>query len=150
MPLPSLEKTEGGKSGRFKVITKQKLPNVALMSAKPLEKLLPLKAEPSSLSDWKRAGMVKRHRRSVHREACRPQGVRSPQRQFSPVKSVDAGGDAVNVAEASSRASVRGEDARLLSGFEAVACMQRSDPELGRANGFPQGYGRPTNRRAHR
>ena len=75
--------------------------------------------------------MVKRHRRSVHREVCRPQGVRSPQRQFSPVKSVDAGGDAVNVAEASNPATVTGEGVEFLSGFEAVACMQRSDRNLG-------------------
>ena len=54
----------------------------------------------------------------------------------------------MNVAEASNRVTAKGEGTRFLSGFEAVACMQRSDPELGRARRFPKGYARPTNRRA--
>ena len=45
--------------------------------------------------------MAKRHMRSVHRETCRPQGSRSPQRQFSPVRSVEADDDGVNVPEVS-------------------------------------------------
>jgi len=117
------------------------------MTAKPLDEWLPLEAEPTWTEESVQLGMVKRHRRSVHREACRSQGVRSPRRQFSPVKSVDAEGNAVNVAEASRDAPVKGEGVFVPSGFEAVACMQRSDPELGRARCFPQGYARPTDRR---
>ena len=91
--------------------------------------------------------MAERHVRSVHREACRPQGNRSPQRQFSPVKSVDAGDDGVNVLEVNTASSVIGEFEAGPSGFEAVACMQRSDLELGRARRFPPGYVHPTNGR---
>lgn len=118
------------------------------MKAKPLDELLPLKAEPSPLPEMERARMAERHRRSVHREAYRPQGVRSPQRQFSPVMSVDADDDGVNVPEVSTASNVIGEFEAGPSGFEVVACMQRSVPELGRARRFPQGYARPTNRRA--
>jgi hypothetical protein len=117
------------------------------MLAKPLDKLPPLQAEPMSLSGRKRAGMVEQHRRSVHREACRPQGVRSPQRQFSPVKSVEAGDDGFNVLGSQHGHCCNGKAVFGPSGFEAVACMQRSGLELGRANRFPQGYAYPTNRR---
>jgi len=91
--------------------------------------------------------MAKRHVRSVHRESCRPQGIRSPQRRFSPVKSVDADDDGVNVLEVSAALSANGEFEAGPSGFEAVACMERSELELGRAHWFPQGYGHPTKRR---
>jgi len=120
------------------------------MSAKSLEEWLPLKAEPLRPSVFGSLGMAERHRRSVHREVCRPQGVRSPQRQFSPVKSVDAGDDGFNVLRSQHGCRRHGEAAPGPSGFEAVACMQRSDLELGRARRFPQGYACPTNRRAGR
>ena len=81
--------------------------------------------------------MVKRHGRSVHREACRPQGSRSPQRRFSPVKSVDAGDDGVNVHGSQHREARFGKRLAGPSGFEAVACMQRSVIELGRALDLP-------------
>ena len=57
-------------------------------------------------STLRKARMAKRHVRSVHRELCRPQGGRSPQRQFSPVISVDADDDGVNVLEVSTVLSV--------------------------------------------
>ena len=115
------------KSGRFKVTTIQKLPSVACMSAKPLNCVdRAYRSKPEGVATAAGGRMVKSRqgRESVHREACRPQGIRSPQRQFSPVKSVDAGGDAVNVAEASNPATVTGEGVEFLSGFEAVACMR--------------------------
>ena len=118
------------------------------MSAKSLEEWPSLKTEPGILTTVEILGMAKRHRRSVHREACRPQGVRSPQRQFSPVMSLEAGDDGFNVRGSQHGLCRIGEAGFGPSGFEAVACMQRSDPELGRACGFPQGYVRPTNRRA--
>ena len=119
------------------------------MSAKSLERehirmARPLKV--SSMPQW----MAKRHTRSVHREACRPQGSRSPQRQFSPVRSVDAGDDGVNVSGSQHHIGRYGETDVSPSGFEAVACMQRSELELGRAYRFPQGYGHSTNRRMHK
>ena len=120
------------------------------MTAKPLDEWPPLEAEPKWTEQSVHLGMVKRHRRSVHREACRPQGIRSPQRQFSPVKSVDAGDDGFNVLGSQHGCRRYGEAVSGPSGFEAVACMQRSDPELGRAHRFPQGYERPTKWRTHR
>ena len=55
--------------------------------------------------------------------------------------------DGVNVPEVSTVLSVNGELGMDPSGFEAVACMERSELELGRARKFPQGYGHPTNGR---
>ena len=94
--------------------------------------------------------MAKHHRRSVHREAFRPQGIRSPSKQFSPVMRYgDAGGDGFNVPEANISMADRGEAVGSLSGFEAVAWMQRSDLELGRSLKFPNsGYVFPTNGRS--
>ena len=76
--------------------------------------------------------MAKRHRRSVHREVCRPQGVRSPQRQFSPVKSVEAEGDAVNVAEASRSEPVHGEGSFVSVGVRSRGMSTEKHQELGR------------------
>jgi hypothetical protein len=50
----------------------------------------------------------------------------------------------VNVLEVSSVPSAKGEFGSHPSGFEAVACMEGSGLELGRARRFPQGYGHPT------
>jgi len=72
---------------------------------------------------------AKRFERSVHREACRPLGIRSPQRQFSPVKRVDAGDDGFIILGSQHGHSRKGEALSGPSGLEAVACMQRSDPE---------------------
>lgn len=82
---------------------------------------------------------AKRHGRSVHREPGRPQGSRSPQRQFSPVMSVEADDDGVNVPEVSTSPSVNGEFGKGPSGFEAVACLERSELELGRPLFIPRG-----------
>jgi len=94
--------------------------------------------------------MAKHHRRSVHREAFRPQGSRSPREQFSPViRYGDAGGHGFNVPEANIPEAVRGEVTGNLSGFEAVAWMQRSVLELGRSPQSPSnGYVIPTNGRS--
>ncbi len=59
--------------------------------------------------------------------------------------SVKADDDGVNVLEIRTVSSVKGELEKGPSGFEAVACMERSELELGRAHGFPQGYEHPTN-----
>lgn len=61
--------------------------------------------------------------------------------------SVEADDDGVNVPEVRTISSVTGEFEMGPSGFEAVACMERSALELGRAQGFPQGYEHPTNGR---
>ena len=51
----------------------------------------------------------------------------------------------MNVPEANIQQAVRGKAWRDLSGFEAVACMQRSDLELGRSWKPPEnGYVFPT------
>ena len=94
--------------------------------------------------------MAEHHRRSVHREVSRPQGSRSPQKQFSPViRYGDAGGHGLNVPEANISATVRGEVDESLSGFEAVAWMQRSVLELGRSRQSPSnGYVIPTKGRS--
>lgn len=105
---------------------------------------------PEGVAEARTGRMAKRHERSVHREARRPQGIRSSQRQFRPVKSVDADDDGVNVPEVGTALNVNGEFIVGPSGFEAVACVQRSELELGRAYGFPQGYGYPTNGRMFR
>ena len=93
--------------------------------------------------------MAKHHERSVHREVSRPQGIRSPSKQFSPViRYGDAGGHGLNVPEANISATVRGEVDESLSGFEAVAWAQRSELELGRSPQSPSnGYVIPTNGR---
>jgi len=94
--------------------------------------------------------MAKHHRRSVHREVSRPQGARSPLKQFSPViRYGDAGGHGFNVPEANIPKTVRGEVDGKLSGFEAVAWIQRSVLELGRSRKLPRrGYVIPTNGRS--
>lgn len=116
------------------------------MSAKSLNRVdRAYRSEPEGVAKTADGRMVKRHVRSVHREPCRPQGSRSPQRQFSPVMSVEADDDGVNVPEISTVPSVKGEFGMGPSGFEAVACMEGSGLELGRARRFPRGYGHPTN-----
>ena len=94
--------------------------------------------------------MAKHHRRSVHREVFRPQGSRSPLKQFSPViRYGDAGGHGLNVPEANILATARGEVDESLSGFEAVAWVQRSALELGRFPEAPDGgYVYPTKGRS--
>ena len=62
----------------------------------------------------------------------------------------NADDDGVNVPEVSTISSVIGEFETGPSGFEAVACMERSELELGRAREFPQGYGHPTKGRMTR
>jgi hypothetical protein len=70
------------------------------MSAKPLNCVdRAYRSKPEGVATAAGGRMVKRHMRSVHREACRPQGSRSPQRQFSPVRRSDTGDDGVNVLE---------------------------------------------------
>jgi len=116
------------------------------MSAKSLNRVdRAYRSEPEGVAEAADGRMAKRQVRSVHREPCRPQGSRSPRRQFSPVMSVDADGDGVNVPEVSTVPSVIGEFGMGPSGFEAVACMEGSGLELGRAPGSLQGYGHPTN-----
>lgn len=116
------------------------------MSAKSLKCVdRAYRSEPEGVAEAMDGRMAKRHKRSVHREPCRPQGIRSPQRQFSPVMSVDADDDGVNVPEISTVPSVKGELWMGPSGFEAVACMEGSGLELGRAHRSLKRYGRPTN-----
>ena len=94
--------------------------------------------------------MAEHHRRSVHREVSRPQGSRSPLKQFSPViRYGDAGGHGFNVPEANISATAKGEVDESLSGFEAVAWVQRSVLELGRSQQSPSnGYVIPTKGRS--
>ena len=121
------------------------------MSAKSLKRVDRAdRSKPESVAQAADGRTAKRHGRSVHREPGRPQGSRSPQRQFSPVMSVEADDDGVNVPEVSTNLSANGELRKGPSGFEAVACLERSELELGRAYWFPQGYGRPTNGRTSR
>lgn len=83
--------------------------------------------------------MAKHHRRSVHREASRPQGTRSPLKQFSPViRYGDVDDDGFNVLGSQHRVHRKGEMQTGLPGFEAVAWMQRSELELGRSLQFPR------------
>ena len=96
-----------------------------------------LKRSGSLLNDRNRKPVVggrvaERHTRSVHREACRPQGVRSPLRQFSLVRSEVTGDDGFNVRGSQHCTDRKGEICAGLPGFEVVACMQRSVIELGR------------------
>ena len=121
------------------------------MSAKSLNRVdRAYRSKPEGVAQAADGRTAKRHGRSVHREPSRPQGSRSPQRQFSPVMSVEADDDGVNVPEVSTNLSANGELRKGPSGFEAVACLERSELELGRAYWFPQGYGRPTNGRTSR
>jgi len=121
------------------------------MSAKPLNCVdRAYRSEPEGVAEAADGRMVKRHGRSVHREPCRPQGSRSPQRQFSPVMRYRADDHGVNVPEISTVPGVKGESGMDPSGFEAVACMEGSELELGRAHGSPRGYGHPTNWRMRR
>lgn len=84
--------------------------------------------------------MAKRHRRSVHREVCRPQGVHSPQRQFSLV--IDRSGRRRCERIGSQHQNRRhGESVAGPSGFEAVARRQRSVIELGRPARLPARVG---------
>ena len=98
------------------------------MTAKPLDEWPPLEAEPKWTEQSVHLGMVKRHRRSVHREACRPQGIRSPQRQFSPVKSVDAGDDGFNVLRSQHGCRRYGEAVSGPSGFGRELSRTGSKP----------------------
>ena len=121
------------------------------MSAKSLNRVdRAYRSKPEGVAQAADGRTAKRHGRSVHREPGRPQGSRSPQRQFSPVMSVEADDDGVNVLEVSTNLSANGELGKGPSGFEAVARLERSELELGRAHRFPQGYGRPTNGRTSR
>ena len=121
------------------------------MSAKSLKRVdRAYRSEPEAAVFTADGRMAKRHGRSVHRESCRPQGSRSPRRQFSPVMRYQADDDGVNVPEVSTVSSAIGEFGTGPSGFEAVACMERSELELGRARRFPKGYGHPTNGRMPR
>ena len=108
------------------------------------------RAETGSGCDRPEGRMAKHHQRSVHREVSRPQGIRSPSKQFSPViRYGDAGGDGLNVPEANIPKTARGKVDGNLSGFEAVAWIQRSVLELGRSQKFPpSGYVPPTNGRS--
>ena len=121
------------------------------MPAKPLKRVdrsikIVTGNRPQRLGGW----MVKRHGRSVHRVPCRPQGSRSPLRQFSPVIGLEADDDGVNVRGSQYHSKRLGELVGGPSGFEAVACMERDVLELGRALLFPKGYAPPTNRRGHK
>ena len=107
------------------------------MSAKPLKCVDRARMVDTGSGGDSDGRMAKRHARSVHRESCRPQGSRSPLRQFSPVKSVDAGDDGVNVFGSQHCSSRYGKTDASLSGFEAVACMERSELELGRPARLP-------------
>lgn len=121
------------------------------MPAKPLNRVdRSIKIETGNHMETCGGRMVKRHGRSVHREPCRPQGSRSPLRQFSPVMRLDAGDDGLNVLRSQHRLNRLGEIEVDLSGFEAVACMERGELELGRAHWFPKGYEHPTNGRMHK
>ena len=73
--------------------------------------------------------MSKHHRRSVHREACRPQGSRSPLRQFSPVKEYgDVDDDGLNVHGNQHRRHRNGEMSRIHRGSKPWhACREGSN-----------------------
>ena len=124
----------------LQTVAKEQLPSVALMIAKSLKlsgSLLTIEtgSRCSAPDGW----MAKHHRRSVHREVSRPQGARSPQRQFSPVKRLgDVDDDGVNVRGSQYRRHRNGEMQADPSGFEAVAWIQRSGLELGRPVRPPQ------------
>jgi hypothetical protein len=110
------------------------------MSAKSLKRVdRAIRSEPEGVAEAAYGRAAKRHERSVHREPGRPQGSRSPQRHFSPVISVEADDDGVNVPEVSTNPSANGELGKGPSGFEAVACLERSELELGRPLFFPRG-----------
>lgn len=80
------------------------------MSAKSLKRVdRAYRSEPEAVASVTDGRMAKRHERSVHREPCRPQGSCSPLRQFSPVMSVEADDDGVNVPEVRTISSVTGE-----------------------------------------
>ena len=118
------------------------------MSAKPLNRAdRAHRSLPESAAQATHGKLAKRHEQSVHRESCRPQGSRSPRRQFSPVKRINTDDEGVNVPEISTVPDVKGESGMGPSGFEVVACMKGSVLELGRAPGSLQGYGHPTNGR---
>ena len=127
----------------------QQLPSVALMKAKSLKMRGPRhRAETRSRCVAPDGGTAKRHRRSVHREVSRPQGSRSPLRQFSPVSRRDADGHGVNVPEASIAGLDLARRHADLSGFEVVAWIQRSALELGMSlSSRESGYVKPTNGR---
>ena len=60
-------------------------------------------------------------------------GLAVPKRKISSVMRVIAGGQGFIVPETNSATTVKGEVEALLSEFVAVACLQRSGLELGRA-----------------
>lgn len=120
------------------------------MSAKPLKGVDRSKMIGTGSGRQPDERMVKRHARSVDREPCRSQGIRSSQRQFSPVRiSLAAGDDGFSVHGSQHLTGRYGKTSEGLPGFEAVACMESpgAPGELGRAHGFPQGYVHPTNGR---
>jgi hypothetical protein len=110
------------------------------MSAKPL-KLRGSRLQIGTGSGREADGrMVKRHRRSVYREVCRPQGSRSPQRQFSLV-TVRRGRRRCERIGSQHHDMRQGERVVGPSGFEAVARRHRSVIELGRPARLPARVG---------
>ena len=102
------------------------------MSAKSLEVGYIMMAQPEDRVERLDGRMAKRHGRSVHREGCRPQGSRSPRKQFSPVRGMRCRRRRFERTGSPHGIRCNGESGLGLPGFEAVACIQRSDRELGR------------------
>ena len=125
----------------LQTVAKEQLPSVALMIAKPLKMSGSLyMIETGSGCVAPDGRMAKHHRRSVHREVSRPQGTRSPLRQFSPVmRFQDVDDDGFNVHGSQHRRHRNGKMQADPSGFEVVAWIQRSGLELGRPARPPQG-----------
>ncbi len=121
-------------------VAKQQLPSVALMIAKSLKLSGSLQMIETGSGRFAPDGrMAKHHWRSVHREVFRPQGARSPSRQFSPVMRFgDVDDDGVNVHGSQHRGHRNGEMQANPPGFEVVAWIQRSVLELGRSQRPPR------------
>jgi len=118
------------------------------MSAKPLNCVdRAYRSKPEAVANATGGRMAERHVRSVHRESCRPQGIRSPLRQFSPVKRCRCGRRRCERTGSQHRLGRYGEAGAGPSGFEAVACMKRSELELGRPARLPAGVGAPNYRK---
>ena len=78
-------------------------------------------------------------------------GVAIPLKLIQPRKGLDADGDAVNVAEASTERAQRVCPGRSVGVAKTVACMQGSGLELGRPDNFlSRGSGPSTNGRGWR
>ena len=88
------------------------------MLAKPLKYVGRVRGpEPEAGSMLPDGRMAKQHRRSVHREVGRPQGIRSPQKQFSPVMRLGhVDGDGVTVPEASNEGLAMARGQRIYRG----------------------------------